>query len=143
MWLLGFVALGACTDVGPTRLQSSALPITPDYKAKMAGWAKNYFAEPTSLRATRITEPVPIKVSPGIEAWLVCAEVDARMKDADYMGPRMFAFGFYGPTMSAPLERTVLRLQEEDCRRFPLVWKKWPELENAAVGWLKVSLAAH
>ncbi len=82
-----------------------------------------------------VTAPAPVTAATLGTVWLVCAEIDARVKGGDYMGPRKFAFGFNGVAVSTPSDRSVIPLTGTDCDRFPLEWRPWPELQTVAQGW--------
>ena len=40
------------------------------------------------------------------------------------MGPRRIALGFY-PDLSAPMERKILDLKNEDCEHPQIAWREW------------------
>jgi hypothetical protein len=40
------------------------------------------------------------------------------------MGPRRIALGFY-PDLSAPMERKIIDLKNEDCEHPQIAWREW------------------
>lgn len=127
-WFIpGLLALGLTGCVGtPTAIvdRSELGPVPRDYRATIAAWARDFFAEPESLRSLAISEPVPARDGTGTLLWLVCLDADARAVDGRYLGPKRFAFGFTkAGAFSAPLQRTGARVAAEDCDRLPLAWQ--------------------
>lgn len=132
--LLGTLALGVAAsglagcnyDRTPNfAVAPPSAKIAPDYRGRIAAWAKRYYAEPDSVRFLGITDPVPVRLTGGTGVWLVCAEIDARGRGGPYMGPRRIAFGFGTDVFSAPMERSKLDLANEDCDTRQLAWRDW------------------
>ena len=98
--------------------------IPPDYRQKIVAWTKRYYIEPNSVRILASSDPMPILVTSGIPVWLVCVELDARERGGPYMGPRRIALGFY-PDLSAPMERKIVDLKNEDCEHPQIAWREW------------------
>jgi hypothetical protein len=119
--------LAACNyDRTPNFLGETAAPkIQPDYRKKIVEWASRYYAEPGSVRFLAISDPVRVRESAGLDAWLVCVELDARERGGAYMGPRRIAIGFGAGIFSAPMERSNHDLKNEDCDARHLVWRAW------------------
>ena len=132
--IMGLVGLAACQGTSrPDQLAVSAgdlPPITPDYRVRITDWARGFYAEPHSLRATEISDPVLIRDRTGHLLWLVCIAADSRQKGGDYRGPQRQAFGFAPNFFSAPLERNKTTLVRQDCDEQPLVWRPWPQLQR-------------
>jgi hypothetical protein len=132
---LGLTGLAACQS-GPDQFAVSAgdlPPIVPTYRTQIATWATGFYAEPASLRALQISDPVLMRDRTGRLHWLVCIEADARQRGGDSMGVQRQAFGFSPSGMSAPLDRKGSTLVREDCDEHPLVWRPWRLLESTAV----------
>lgn len=137
MWALlaasGLPGLAACQSLGAEQtavIAGDLPPIAPDYRTRIATWARGFYAEPHSLRSTRISDPKLIRDRTGRLLWLVCLEADARERRGAYMGPQRQAFGFAPSYFSAPLERNRANLVREDCDDAALAWRAWPEAQR-------------
>jgi hypothetical protein len=129
----GLTGLGACQSTGPDQtavIAGDLPPLGPGYRARIADWAKSFYAEPRTLRGTRITDPKLIRDRTGRLIWLVCIEADARARDGGYMGPQRQAFGFAPNYFSAPLERNRATIVRQDCDDPTLLWQPWPGLQE-------------
>ena len=124
--LAAALGLGGCSyDRRPSFSAAPTARIPADYRRQIAAWARRYYVEGDSVRFLAISEPVPVRLTLGIEAWLVCAEFDARQKGGPYMGPRRIAFGIAPGQFSAPMQRGRLDLMNEDCDAPHLAWREW------------------
>jgi hypothetical protein len=117
-------------------IEAPASTIPADYRRQIVAWTRRYYAEPASVQFLGITDPVPVRAMYGVEAWLVCAEVDARERGGPAMGPWRIAFGFAPGAFSAPMERGRIDLANEDCDARGLTWREWrgPEPERKRRG---------
>lgn len=124
---LAALALSGCAfDRTPNfAVAPGAAKIPPDYRRKIADWARRTYAEPSSVRLLAIADPVPIRTTEGAALWLVCVEIDANARGGAPMGPRKVAIGFDQARMSAPLERSAIDLRNEDCDARALAWRAW------------------
>jgi hypothetical protein len=126
----GVMGLAACQSTDQTAVVAGDLPpIAPDYRVRITTWARGFYADPQSLRETRISDPKLIRDGTGRLLWLVCIEADAR-GDGRHMGPQRQAFGFAPNYFSAPLERNRATLVRQDCDDPTLAWRPWPELQR-------------
>ena len=105
-------------------LEAPPFGIPLDYRQKIVAWTKRYYIEPNSVRILALSDPMPVLVTSGIPVWLVCVELDARERGGPYMGPRRIALGFY-PDLSAPMERKIIDLKNEDCEHPQIAWREW------------------
>ena len=125
--------MSACTYTRTPNfaVEAPKFKLAPDYREKIVSWTKRYYAEPDSVGFLGITEPVPALTTGGVATWFVCAELDARERGGPYMGPRRIAFGFHPEFFSAPMERSKVDLQNEDCDDRRLAWRAWSSRASA------------
>ena len=118
--VLGLAGCGTATpsaDVSPGDLP----PIQADYGARVARWARGFYADPRSLRNASISDPELVRDSSGRLVWLVCVEADA----AGTLGPERQAIGFAPSFVSTPLARSGSTLSRADCGLHALKWRPW------------------
>lgn len=128
--LLALAFLPGCVPGAEQRAVSAGdlPPIPGDYRARIAGWARHYYAQPSALGDPALSEPVLTRDSTGRLLWLVCLDVDAGPNAG---GRQLQAFGFAPGYASFPLDRRGSSLSRDDCRSAQLTWRAWPGLRTA------------
>ena len=152
-------AVAGCVSGEHVATDTSGLPPLSDsqIRQRIIAWSADFFAEPASVRAARISVPVAFRTRTGTKTWLVCIEYDTREPGGSYVGVQRLAFGVVAeppppqpvvpgvkstPWTLEGVRRTAQtafyppqgrhrnEISNAVCDRMALIWKPFPELER-------------
>jgi hypothetical protein len=95
--------------------------------SRVVEWARGFFADPYSIRSSRISDPLPITDNVGQPVELICVERNVRNWAGAYIGIHRIPFARIGRLLSIPHDDKGVKLMSDECYRHPINLKPFTE----------------